>query len=209
MLVACSPQETRGPEVVLPPPNAIAIPPPPSSSARSPFVGSYSGSLGHIVLEMRDGRLVGTSARTTLSCSGLSQLECTWLTGDDEGWAKLRVDQAGNLRGEWGNRGETDASGIWLLVRIETNGDPAFSGDYTSTYGDVSLIQHGTTVTGTYPNGTLSCTVRGTTKLECDWDETGTNGKTTLTRTPDGNLRGTWGNGSSDSDGGDWEMERK
>ncbi|HEX7604268.1 MAG TPA: hypothetical protein VF316_21770 [Polyangiaceae bacterium] len=84
----------------------------------------------------------------------------------------------------------------------------SFEGEYTSVYGDVKLEQRGDDVSATYPNGTMTCVAHGP-HLDCAWDEGGSVGRAMLTRQPRGNIVGTWGYGSSDSDGGAWTMERK
>ena len=176
---------------------------------RSPFAGPYQGSLGFIVLEQSDGALVSVGSRTTLRCVGLSDLECTWKADGEHGWAKLRLDDAANLRGEWGKDGTAVAAGTWVLLRVDPQADESFAGDYTSGYGDVKFEQRGTDVTATYPQGTMACVARGP-HLECTWDEGGgTVGRAILTRQPRGNIVGTWGYGSSDTDGGPWTLERK
>jgi len=125
LLTACVPQEpARAPEVVLPlaAANAVAIAPS-SSAVRSPFAGPYQGSLGFIVLEQSDGALVSVGSRTTLRCVGLSDLECTWKADGEHGWAKLRLDDAANLRGEWGKDGTAVAAGTWVLLRVDPQAD--------------------------------------------------------------------------------------
>jgi hypothetical protein len=208
---ACVPQEpVRAPEVVLPltAPPAVAVAPSSSAGVPSPFAGQYQGSLGFIVLEPRDGALVSAGSPTTLRCVGLGDLECTWKADGEHGWAKLRLDDSANLRGEWGKDGATLAAGTWVLLRVDPQAAEQFAGDYSSSYGDVKLEQHGADVSATYPNGTMACVARGP-HLACSWDEGGSVGRAILTRQPRGNIVGTWGYGSSDTDGGAWTLERK
>jgi len=78
-----------------------------------------------------------------------------------------------------------------------------FAGIYTSTYGEVRMRQLGTAVTGTYPGGKLTCTPTGTA-LDCDWKDNYGVGKAKLDKQASGDLKGTWGNGASPSNGGMW-----
>ncbi|HTJ84351.1 MAG TPA: hypothetical protein VL400_21680 [Polyangiaceae bacterium] len=78
-----------------------------------------------------------------------------------------------------------------------------FAGIYTSTYGEVRMRQSGTDVSGTYPGGTLKCVPTGKT-LDCDWKDSAGIGKAKLDKQPNGDLKGTWGNGVSATNGGGW-----
>ncbi len=202
--IACTPAETRGPEVVLPPAAGLGAPPPAQMGASESLAGTYRWEDGRIVLEVREGKLMGSNGTTSLVCSGAVDLACTWEEHGVEGWAHLRRDADGNLRGDFGKTGAHAPDGTWVLRRVIVH--EGFAGDYTSTYGDVKLLQVGNRVTGTYPDGTLDCVVHDR-EIACDWIESGSSGKAKLVRSADGTLKGTWGNASSDTDGGDWEME--
>ncbi len=79
----------------------------------------------------------------------------------------------------------------------------SFAGVYRSTYGDVRVRQTGTQVDGTYPGGTLKCVPSGKT-LACDWKDNYGVGKAKLDKQANGDLKGTWGNGASETNGGSW-----
>jgi hypothetical protein len=79
----------------------------------------------------------------------------------------------------------------------------SFAGTYRSTWGATVFAQNGNVVTATYPNGSMTCTASGNT-LDCDWKEPKSSGKAKLTKEADGTLKGTWGNGSSATNGGAW-----
>jgi hypothetical protein len=83
-----------------------------------------------------------------------------------------------------------------------------FNGTYRSTWGDTTFVQTGTAVAATYPGGTMACTAAGST-LDCTWKEGGAAGKALLAKQPDGRIAGTWGNGPSDKDGGQWTFAPK
>lgn len=78
-----------------------------------------------------------------------------------------------------------------------------FAGVYRSTYGDVRMRQTGGNVDGTYPGGTLKCTSNDKTLL-CDWKDNFGVGKAKLAKQDNGDLKGTWGNGVSETNGGTW-----
>jgi hypothetical protein len=79
----------------------------------------------------------------------------------------------------------------------------SFAGRYRSTYGDVRITHAGDRVKGTYPGGTLDCSVDGK-KLDCDWKDSAGIGKARLEKQANGDLKGTWGNGASYTNGGGW-----
>lgn len=211
-VVGCAPQETaRAPDIALPQPPATAVAL--TSAGRGStigggFVGAYQGSLGFVWFEQLDGRLVGRGARTTLRCNGAAELDCTWKDDGASGWAKLHMEGTGDIRGEWGEDGEKTAAGSWIFVRVGAQADEHFDGDYDSDYGDAKFTQQGHDVHVTYPNGTLTCVVEGP-HLDCAWAEASTTGRALLTRQPNGNIVGTWGDGASNTDGGTWVFKRK
>lgn len=204
----CTPAETpKSTDVALPsPPNAVALGPTHAQSAvNGAFVGAFQGSLGLVWFEEKDGQIAGHAGTTTLRCSGTGELECAYKDHDGQGTAKLHMESNGDLRGEWANGGER---GDWLFLRVGPGTEERFEGEYTSEYGNVKLTQQGHDVHGTYPNGTLTCVAQGP-HLDCAWDEGGTNGRAMLSRQPNGNLAGTWGDGAEYTGGGAWIMIRK
>lgn len=78
-----------------------------------------------------------------------------------------------------------------------------FAGIYRSTYGDVRLRPIGGQLEGTYPGGTMKCAPSDKT-LTCDWKDSSGFGRARLVRQDNGDLKGSWGNGASDSNGGTW-----
>jgi hypothetical protein len=83
-----------------------------------------------------------------------------------------------------------------------------FSGTYSSNWGTTTFAQTGTTVTATYPRGNMNGTVTGDT-LNCTWFEGASTGKARLFKMPNGDVKGTWGNGASATNGGPWLFTRK
>ena len=105
------------------------------------------------------------------------------------------------------------ASGVLLLFlaigcRHLPFGNHRFEGNYTSNWGDGTFVSNGDVVDGVYPNGTLSCDVRGD-RLDCTWKEGGLIGRATFVRQSDGSLVGTWGSKMSATDGGSWTFTPK
>ena len=84
-----------------------------------------------------------------------------------------------------------------------------FSGTYITNWGKAHCTQVKRNVNCLYAgkSGSLDCKVVGEKQLECDWEEPGLSGKAKLTKHDDGKLVGTWGNGSSFSDGGPWSFK--
>jgi hypothetical protein len=81
----------------------------------------------------------------------------------------------------------------------------SFAGSYKSAWGQTVFTQTGNQVSGTYPNGTISCVASGSV-ADCDWKEAKGVGKAKLAKDAGGAIRGTWGNGSSATDGGAWNF---
>jgi hypothetical protein len=84
-----------------------------------------------------------------------------------------------------------------------------FHGTYTTNWGKAHCTQVKRNVNCLYAgkSGSLDCKVVGEKELECDWEEPGLSGKAKLTKKGDGRLVGTWGNGSSASNGGPWSFK--
>lgn len=85
-----------------------------------------------------------------------------------------------------------------------------FRGSYVTNWGKAKCTQVKRNVNCLYAgkSGSLDCTVVGERDLECDWEEAGASGKSKLTKKDDGRLAGTWGNGSSATNGGAWVFKR-
>lgn len=86
-----------------------------------------------------------------------------------------------------------------------SGGAVKFAGVYKSNWGETVFRQEGSTVTASYPSGSMSCSASGA-NLDCDWKEGGLAGKAKLAKKGD-NIEGTWGKGSSATDGGQWRFE--
>lgn len=79
----------------------------------------------------------------------------------------------------------------------------SFTGSYQSNWGPTAFTQNGSNVTASYSRGTMACQATGST-LDCTWQEGLTSGKAKLTKMTDGSIRGTWGTGTSATNGGNW-----
>lgn len=82
------------------------------------------------------------------------------------------------------------------------------SGEWTSSWGKATIAVDDGKLTGTWAEGGLTGTVADDGTVAIDWShEDGTTGKASLSASDgDDALKGTWGFGDSDTDGGDWEM---
>ena len=81
-----------------------------------------------------------------------------------------------------------------------------FKGTYVSNWGKAKCTQVKRNVNCLYAgkSGSMDCKVIGEKELDCEWDEPGASGKAKLTKKDDGKISGTWGNGSSATNGGAW-----
>jgi hypothetical protein len=122
-------------------------------------------------------------------------------------------------KGHFGPTGKLSTTGVPIEVDLKATAGGAVSGSYAYKNS------MGKTVTGTIKNGTISfkkTKVRGmelstgkpTTEtaisgltIDFEWSQGGDSGKGTWQSVGEGRLRGTWGNGSSKTNGGDWVME--
>jgi len=100
-----------------------------------------------------------------------------------------------------GNDGATTDPGT-------TTAEKRFEGTYTSNWGDTTFTEVGSTVTARYPKGSMTCSAAGDV-LNCDWVEGAATGKAALTRQANGDITGTWGNGTSSTNGGPWSFTKK
>ena len=81
------------------------------------------------------------------------------------------------------------------------------TGQYSSNYDAVTLIQLGDRVTGTYKccgGGTIEGQIDGRT-LRYRWKQPGSAGSGVWQVSP-GRLEGTWGQGSDEKSGGRWDL---
>lgn len=81
-----------------------------------------------------------------------------------------------------------------------------FKGTYTTNWGKAKCTQVKRNVNCLYAgkSGSMDCKVIGEDVLDCEWEEAGESGKAKLTKKSDGKLVGTWGSGSSATNGGPW-----
>ena len=97
--------------------------------------------------------------------------------------------------------------GALLLAGCPTSAEQ-LAGDYHSTWGLCVLEVRGPTATIRYPRGVMNCQVEAPLTFRCGWQSGTARGKALLRAQEDRTLRGTWGRGESDSDGGAWVMAR-
>jgi hypothetical protein len=88
------------------------------------------------------------------------------------------------------------------------------TGDYTSNWDAVHLVQEGTRIHGTYVccgGGTIEGRIIENRVIRYAWHEPrgAGDGHGVWTITPSGSLDGTWGHGTSTSDGGPWTLVPK
>ena len=81
-----------------------------------------------------------------------------------------------------------------------------FRGVFISNWGNATCTQIKRNVICLYAgkSGSMDCKVVGENELDCEWEEPGASGKAKLTKKADGKVSGTWGNGSSATNGGAW-----
>ena len=111
---------------------------------------------------------------------------------------KGKFDKIGNGSGSKPATGNSPAS----APDVEN-----FAGKYMSNYGPCNMEQTGTSVSGSCPGRgtTFQCTVSGKT-INCTWKEGGAVGKSVATKQADGKVLGTYGSGSSSTNGGPWNF---
>ena len=79
----------------------------------------------------------------------------------------------------------------------------SFAGTYKSNWGLTTFAQSGNSIAVAYPRGSMTCQPTGNT-LDCVWKEGTLSGRASLTKQPDGSIKGTWGSGASATNGGPW-----
>jgi hypothetical protein len=86
------------------------------------------------------------------------------------------------------------------------------TGTYSSNWNDVSLVQEGTSVRGTYVccgGGTIDGRVIEGSIIRYTWRQPGGHGEGVWRVTKSRRLDGTWGLRQSDNDGGPWTLVPK
>lgn len=82
------------------------------------------------------------------------------------------------------------------------------SGDYHSNWGRCIVEVRGQNAVIRYPRGVMTCQVEEPQTLRCTWKSGEATGKALLRGQTDRTLRGSWGYGASESDGGAWVLAR-
>src|SRR4029079_17946509 len=85
-----------------------------------------------------------------------------------------------------------------------------FTGVYASEYGDVFLEQIGNRIHGEYPGkqGTIDGYISNGVAV-VNWSQPDSSGRATFTLGANGKVEGTWGNGTSTNNAGEWDLFRK
>src|SRR5262245_14631677 len=86
------------------------------------------------------------------------------------------------------------------------------SGEYASNWEDVTLVQQGNYVHGTYVccgGGTIDGRIYEGRVLRYHWKQAGGGEGEGIWDISADRLEGTWGTGQSDNDGGRWDLVRK
>lgn len=94
-----------------------------------------------------------------------------------------------------------------LALACKPPGDQ-LAGSYRSTWGLCVVEIQGNEAAIAYPRGAMRCQIEPQHVFRCSWQSGEARGKATFRRQADQTLRGTWGSGDSDSDGGGWIMSR-
>jgi hypothetical protein len=105
-------------------------------------------------------------------------------------------------------------SAVFVLWSLIASGPRVnVTGDYTSNWDEVHLVQDGDRITGTYVccgGGTLKGRIIEGRIIKFEWDEPRGAGHGAGIWTIKGNtLEGSWGHGQSNNDGGPWTLVRK
>lgn len=134
-------------------------------------------------------------------------------------------DRLERALGEHGDDAEQPTSQPEKVVEVEGNQEPgakpitgevvvaqSFTGKWRTAWGPVELVQDGAKLSGSYSGkfrGTLTGKVTGP-DADVVWKQTnGERGKAHFTLSDDGNsFTGTWGSGSSHTNGGAWNGKR-
>lgn len=182
-----------------------------AAAVQKRFAGVYNSNWGQTTFTEDGATVSARYPKGTLTCSAAGDvLTCSWAEGALTGKARLERQSNGDLRGTWGNGASDSNGGAWNFTKLGDGAATltAFAGTYTSTWGTTTFEQNGSSVTAKYPRGTLSCLANGAS-LTCDWFEGASRGKAVLTKNADGTITGTWGNGSSATNGGPWRFSPK
>lgn len=111
------------------------------------------------------------------------------------------------LTGSWAGGFTVSSPGISMGINatLAVTGGTGVTGSYTYSDGTATI---GGTLTGTMTYLTNAQGAIIGVRINFDWQEGTATGKGVWTSANEGTLRGTWGNGSSDSNGGDWDISK-
>jgi hypothetical protein len=193
----------------LPTPTVEATVSPSLHPVKSEDYGEFSSDRGVVRLTAEsDGALSGSYPDGVLTCpppSGV-HVACTWYEGSNDGHAAFVRKDDGSLEGTWGSGESTDDGGEWTLVPLARGA--GLSGAWHTNWGIAHLTDTGHGIHVDYARGTMDCALHGAQGLDCNWTEGSQSGKADLVIESQSVLRGTWGNGTSPSDGGAWILVR-
>jgi hypothetical protein len=97
-----------------------------------------------------------------------------------------------------------------LVAAANTQRAASVSGRYARNWDEVTLVQNGNRITGTYVccgGGTIEGRIYEGRVIRYRWTQPGGSGLGVWTIDGD-QLLGTWGSGDSDHDGGRWDLDR-
>ncbi len=199
--------EATGSEPILLPATVDVAP------AAKRFEGTYKSNWGTTTFRETGASVTAQYPRGSMTCSSAGDtLSCDWVEGGLRGKASLTRQANGDIAGTWGSGSSATDGGPWSFTRVsgtvgavESEAALDFSGKYRSNWGTTTFTQTGSTVRAVYSRGTMTCNAAGNV-LSCTWYEGSGRGAARLVRKPDGSMQGTWGNGSSASNGGAWSF---
>jgi hypothetical protein len=111
------------------------------------------------------------------------------------------------LAGSWAGGFTLSSPGVsrGINVTLAVTGGTRVTGSYTYSDGTSTI---GGTITGTITHLTNARGAVTGVRINFDWQEGAATGKGIWTSANESTLRGTWGNGTSDSNGGDWDISK-
>jgi hypothetical protein len=160
-------------------------------------------TIDRVTVRYQDGTSQTLRARKRISAeSPMLQLD---LVANRSGVESISIIGSGNRRASY----QVSAARARYEASLPPRPVVSFTGHYTSVYGDVFLQQIGNHIHGDYSNkqGTLDGYVtKGVAVVT--WTEPSGTGRATFTIGANGKLEGTWGNGTSTNNAGEWDLVR-
>lgn len=192
--------------------NPAPVPTPTTGAATKRFEGTYTSNWGITTFTETGTTVTAKYPKGTMTCNASADtLNCDWFEGGATGKARLTLQPDGSITGTWGKGTSATNGGPWTFKPTAGgSGSPGrsaidFSGRYRSNWGTTTFTQTGDTVRAVYPRGTMTCKANGSV-LNCTWYEGAAKGRARLVRKSDGTINGTWGKGSSATNGGAWSF---